>query len=724
MSPSEPGKLPDKVKPYTVLGFEPARLIGQEYLGDCPLCGGSMKFHLNSDNGMFSCKGGKCGAEGNIYTFMRLWHEETAGSEEEPGGASAEQWTRLSEDRCISVALLQRAELRFDGERWFIPIRNAKGVLINLRHYKYGGKLMSLPTLDLGLYGIEKLSMPELRDAPVAMCEGEWDTIALDELAEAEGVDIVTLGRPGSGVFKEIWLEHLINRDIIFISDHDGAGIRSTERGHKHLDQVCKSFRALAWPDILPEKYDVRDYKRDGGTYSGLMAMVREYVPETATQSSEPAIIKVNPCKNWPSIRDRGRPSLEETLSIYRSRLRMSLDLEDMFRLCCAQILTSQLDGDPLWIHYAAPPGFGKTEILMSFAEIGNVISRSTVTAHSLVSGYQMAGNKDPSLIPMLMDKTFILKDFTEILQMNKQMKEEIYAILRGAYDGQVQKQFGNAVRREYTGYFNMMTGVTHAIFAEHQAGLGERSLIFKMDSPPGLDLTAQIRGALQNAGKESEMKAALQKAVKARMEYRVTQEDVPVIPEDYMERVIALAQVVSCLRAGVAQDRVSGRLHYRPQAEVGTRLAKQLLKALTGLTFDRVGDPYPIEDDMRIVTRLALGSCTMWNVEAMAALSGKDGLTIPEISRAADIPTTTLRDQMEELLLLGVVTKKMIQNSGGRGAPMAQYWMSTVFKDYLRRSGIHAPALEASNKELNGHAKQGQTAVVRPFRAAIRTKK
>jgi hypothetical protein len=668
---------------YEKLGFDEAGESGGEKYGNCPICRGHNKFYVNPVSGMYSCKAGRCGSQGNIYSFFKEWY---AARLLEPPGEGV--WDNLAANRGIRKETLKGAGLVYDGDNWYIPIRNAKGTLINFRYFGPDGKLWGMKGgFALGLYGAEELAGSD-PDLPVFLCEGEWDRIACIQLLADAEVNAIAVATPGSNVLKPEWLELFEGKDVILVYDNDAAGEMAVKKAFKAIG-TARRVRAVYWPPEFPPKFDLRDFVREGGTLDKLLGMVEPGRDEDMGPPAKETIKASELLKGWPALASGTRPTWEWLEDQYRSLLEFTPDMRDMLRVGGAVVLTAQLDGDPLWMHIAAPAGSGKSEVINSLAEVGNTIMRSTVTVHSLASGYQDKGQKDPSLLPLLYSKTFLLKDWTEILQMNVTQREEIYAIFRGAYDGRVEKSFGTGTLREYRGFFNMLTGVTHAIFGESQASLGERFLVLKVNHVPGAHNARQIRAALRNVGTETGMREKLQEYANAFFRYRIEPEDVPSLEERDLDFLINLAELVSILRATVTRDRGDRtRLMYRPQPEMGTRLAKQLAKLLLGLSLQRW--PATVtDDDRRIVRRVALDSCAAWNLEVLHYLHRVPGGSVQSISKACNIPESTVRDQLDTLYWVGAVTRSLVQLQGKQGGGTYEYELSRQLTAYWEGAGM-----------------------------------
>lgn len=483
-----------KLKPFEDLGFVPSGASNNEVYGTCPICGRENKFYVNTTTQQWQCKHALCGIEGNLYTYIAKMYEYTRDRMIDYDMDIL--WETLSADRGLPVEDLKEAGLVWDGVRWWFPVINHSQSYVNMRFYRIGSKVKNLTGCEVGLIGLHGL-MTASSKARIWVVEGEWDYIALKILLREAGLDDVVLAVPGSGVFKEGWIHHFKDREVVLAYDNDEAGRKGKKRAFTKIKDVVSSVTHIDWPQALPNKFDIRDFRASDGTIQVLHEMNTDFDDQDCVDDTPVADIY----GALPALSDSVRPTFSEVVSIYKEHLYMTVEMEDALKVVFAVAYSNQLEGDPLWIHIAGPPGSGKTELLMSLSQCSTCEIRSTVTPHSLVSGFQLPGGKDPSLIPNLIGKTFILKDFTEVLQMPRNSKDEVYSILRGAYDGEVSKPFGNGLYRQYKGYFSMITGVTQAIFAESGTSLGERFLIYHFVKGVGFDADQTIMAAIGNSG-------------------------------------------------------------------------------------------------------------------------------------------------------------------------------------------------------------------------------
>jgi len=681
-------EVPPKLRPFIALGFEyhADNHAGDEYYGDCLFCGGRKKLYINAATGQWDCKAGSCGLNGNTYTFLAEWYKMY----HLPITTPIPEWlAELAASRHLPPQVLQQTGVVHDGVHWYIPIYNGHGKIVNFRRCGEDFKLESIWGLELSIWNLSALLDLEKSCEPVYICEGEWDAIALRHLLETANEVGCVIGVPGAGVWKERWSEYVSGRTVICCYDHDLGGVKGTDRLSGKLAGHATQFLHLKWPESLPNKFDVRDFVVAGGTYEELQSLVTTYVSEADIneQAEQAAHIE-----SLPPPDSTDRPTFEEVLAVFRQHLKMSDDMVTGLKLIFAVVLSNQIGGDPLWMHIVSPPGTAKTELLMPLSGCPSCYFASTLTAHSLVSGFATRGGGDPSLLPKLNKKTFVLKDFTEILNLPSTQRDEIYGTLRGAYDGSVTKHYGNGLVRNYEVQFNMISGVTHAVFGERTAALGERFLMFHLVKGVGHNPNADaaIRTAIGNVGHEIGMREGLHEIVQRFVEVKIDPYSLPTMPEWLITKIVALASLVGILRANVNRAWSGGqeKLQYRPQHEMGTRIGKQLTKLTYGLSLlSHV--PKLDEDNYAIVSRVALDTCVGFNLEAVAAFCNDGDFFIEPLCEKLDIPLTTLRDQLEDLYLLGAVTKTRTENPFGRGAPRYLYGATDHVANLWEAAGL-----------------------------------
>ena len=345
-----------------------------------------------------------------------------------------------------------------------------------------------------------------------------------------------------------------------------------------------------------------------------------------------------------------GREEYHEVLSRW-------LHIEDFqaIDIIMATTISICLPGDPVWLFNIAPAGSAKTEILRSFT--GELIySISSLTPQTFISG--LKGSQNVDLLPKLDGKVLIIKDFTSILSKKNEDQTAIFADLREAYDGYLEKSFGSGVgTKRYDSRFGIIAGVTDVIdmYRVVHSQLGERFLKCRLHN----DAKASINKAGDMAGREDEMREALRLATAGCLTCysNIAKELVIVhVEPEIQQQIKALANVTAKLRSEVARDRFH-KVQYQPNAEVGTRLSKQLLKlgqALAILYENGAVDTGEYE----ALLRIAKDSIPSQRMQLVTALTGAEPMTTKEAGDRAKIPTDTAKELLEDLWMLRLVER------------------------------------------------------------------
>jgi hypothetical protein len=330
---------------------------------------------------------------------------------------------------------------------------------------------------------------------------------------------------------------------------------------------------------------------------------------------------------------------------------------------------SNKMEGDPLWLFLVAPPGGAKTEILSTLSISPDVYFTSSLTPHSLISGAPWANGHDPSLIPKLNGKILVIKDFTSILAKRDQEKDEIFGILRDAYDGKCAKVFGTGVRRSYESRFTIISAVTPAIYdigQEHNS-LGERFLKYTIgDNLHHASEEDIIFRAINNLNKEVKMRDEMSQNVRGYLWHLVNTYDVerlPMLPGNIKCQIVSLAQFAARMRGTTSRDRFRPEMiTARPSAEIGSRLGKQFAKLALSLALVR-GKAVVTQSEYALVKKTALDTVSQRNEDIIRCIykeGPKQGgsLRTREISALTSYPHATVSRVLADMQMLHVVTR------------------------------------------------------------------
>jgi len=193
---------------------------------------------------------------------------------------------------------------------------------------------------------------------------------------------------------------------------------------------------------------------------------------------------------------------------IFKTEFEKRLNLRDpnYLEIIFATALAHRIHGDPLWLFWVAQSGGGKTEVLRTFRSVQDVKFIDSMTNKSLISFFGVGrekskANVDFSLAKNLDKKCLIIKDFTNILSMRFEMREEIFSQLRCFYDGEYDAATGLG-EKSYKVKFGILAGVTPAIEKRKslRGTLGERFLMVKTTFDDKDTRRAKVYDAIKNA--------------------------------------------------------------------------------------------------------------------------------------------------------------------------------------------------------------------------------
>lgn len=619
---------------------------GSQSIGSCPFCGKD-KFFANPTNGLWDCK--TCIISGNFEAFL-----ERRSKQYQQAFKGSDVVLPLCNNRGLKPQTLKLWGVGWDSEHnvYTIPMNgNTKRTTKDIHRYVLGKKSYSTSGGQLQL--IAPLEIKNTKQ--VWVTEGEWDGMALYEcLNGSEDV----YASPGAGTFPKNLAGVLDGKDVVIVFDNDTAGRKGAGRTGALLSGVASSIQYLIWPvnEELKEGHDVRDLYVTLGSEATLNYIQSHLSKNPPTEDGSV------PAAAAEAITPTGEPvDREKIISAYREWLH--LKNPEMLDVMFGSVFANRLNIDPLWMFLVGAPGSCKTELLMSLSDAPMIVTTTSVTPPALISGANFSGG-DPSLIPKLDGKVLIIKDFTTILNMNITARDEIFGILRDAYDGKIEKHFGNGIHRTYKSRFGIIAGVTPAIdsFAASSSVLGERFLKYRVKQIGKVTIGEEaITQAIKNLTHESKMREALRAIAKEVMSRLLSTEHIPTLPHHIEQKILCLAQWVAVLRGVVSREKYTQTVSHKPVAEVGTRLAKQLCALAMGIAVYRQEHEVS-EESFRVAAQVAKDTAPDIQEEIVKQLyirQDRIGYTGSELANWTHIPGTTLTNVLQNMEMLHVLRKQ-----------------------------------------------------------------
>jgi 5S rRNA maturation endonuclease (ribonuclease M5)/DNA-binding transcriptional ArsR family regulator len=466
----------------------------------------------------------------------------------------------------------------------------------------------------------------------VFIVEGEKDADALG------GLGLVATTNPqGAGKWRDDYSETLKGAHVVIIPDRD-------EPGRKHADQVARSLWGKASSIKVVELSgdsvkDVSDWLKAGGTKEQLLGLVLQ-------------------AQEW-----RPAPAMayDELRAAFEKWLALPDDLAIRFVL--SVVIANRLSGDPLWAFVVGPSGSSKTELVNPLTTLEFVRPLDQLTTNTFLSGKQ---RKDPNaslLLQLPYGAILLIRDFSSILDMHREKRDEIFSQLRKIYDGHLARATGEGGESAYiswTGKIGVLACCTPAIerYRSLSTTLGERFIYFYMHTTDRLTIA---RAARVNRPALREMREELAQAVKRFFDGLSIPQSVE-MPDDIGEWIARVADFVAVARTGVERDSYSAskEILESPDPEIPSRLAQQL-DVLTCAHAVLMGRNRVECGDIELTRHVALASIptTRRRIIALFAKEAWRELTTAEVANALDLPTNTIRRHLEDLTALGLLKRR-----------------------------------------------------------------
>ena len=660
---------------------------------DCPFpdCGKPGKFFTNPASGQWDCK--HCQQSGNIYQFIREYHKQWLAYTTE------EHYAELSSRRPgILPSTFEKFELAYSGtlKEWLLPAYSSKGDQIsNLYVWRtfYDSdneveveRVMCTPFFKQIPFGMNLLNRNKKH--PIWVAEGQWDCMAwwqcLNKLGDGKNRlsavhDVV--GLPGAGTHPKDHLGIFESRTVNVLMDNDAAGVEGTKRFVNAVSvagSLPAKVQTLEWPASTIEGYDVRDLCLKSNRAGAAMTYIKRNLKPTKIEAkgiiSEGYNPEVEPeaCDSFDSLWSQIEQELHTTEAMY-----------DSLAVVMAISVSLNLGDVPLWAFLVGPASSGKSTI-SAILESATPYSFSVSKLTGMFSGFKSKGDKDHGLVPLIQGKTMVIKDFTTVLTSPPTERDRVFGDLRDLYDGAGAAQYRNNVRRDYKGVrFGIVACVTDAIHAYNQTGLGERFLKCEIDSvwddAGRMERASSSHGGHIDKAMDSLLESVCNVEIQATgnlsgiqsrawglldnlYEHAEEKANISAVAtgvansSDYKLYVSHLAQLVALARANVERDR-DKEITYRPRAELGVRLAKQLMKLTVSLCLV-FGVNEPNDRIRRIIRKVALDTAIGFNLEIILAVahSKSGGLTRDELATKMNISVTKVVRHLSNMKELNIV--------------------------------------------------------------------
>ena len=413
--------------------------------------------------------------------------------------------------------------------------------------------------------------------------------------------------------------------------------------------------------------------------------------------------------------------SIGELIASVKTKIKLSKSAEDGIIMMMAVAISLKVDGPFLWMHMTGPSSSLKSTILnlvtaaydkvFSLTEFKGFYSGSTV------------GGKDNSLLPQLQDKLFVIHDFTPIIQGRPEVQNEVCGQFRVIYEGTGEAFYKNGESRSYSNIrFACITGVTHVIYAFRRTDMGERFLIFDINSEWTEDgLNRKIEAELEAEGNAfdsifSTISSGLSEKEGPKLDQLDEQRrlcwgllnNLMEYIEDEAHGLKALARAFSADREfkseidalAVWMEHARCNLPAKNEGYVRItpaephRSIKQLAKTAMCIAIVLKADNV-VEEVKRLTKKLAFDTAKSFSLEIMNYLAIYPKTAKVILASKMNLSGTWVSHICDHLVSLGVIRTCFKSNNAGVGRDTLCYELTDKFRTYADRIGLKEKYVE-----------------------------
>lgn len=350
-------------------------------------------------------------------------------------------------------------------------------------------------------------------------------------------------------------------------------------------------------------------------------------------------------------------PKLTMLLETFRKHLYLSDTCH--IEVALATVAANRSHGDPVWMLIVGSPSSGKTEPLNAVTGLDEVVSVSTITQGSLLSGSAKSERTKDSTGGLLKQigqrGMLVIKDFGSVISMAGDQRAMVLAALREVYDGRWDRTVGTNMGQtiSWEGHVGLLGAVTSQIDSAHgvSASLGERYALIRM---PEEDVRSKSVRAISTAGQEVTFRPELNSAVK---DFFLDIEEPPAFPftEEELETLVLAAEFTTRGRSPVERDatlkyEISNKLDTEHPTRFGKMMAS-LYRAMVYIGISR-------ERGLDLIRRISCDSMPpirLALIKALNSIADGDSRNAKELAAMAGYPYTTSLRVLEELEVHGV---------------------------------------------------------------------
>jgi len=325
---------------------------------------------------------------------------------------------------------------------------------------------------------------------------------------------------------------------------------------------------------------------------------------------------------------------------------RLIIDDWEAIDIILATVAAHKIQGNMLWLRVIGASGSGKTEVLRTLLTNNEYCAKGeSFTPAAIRRGYKPSDKDIPKMLERWNGKLVITKEFNTMLTKNKELKLEVFGLLRAVHDGELVADYGSDEGCiEQQTWFDWIVGVTSYVDRQSalEQQLGSRFIDLRWGKP--LDYRSMVNKALEN----DEDLDIMHKDLSESMGYIIGKVSPngckPIIGISWLAEV---ANIVAICRTHVDRDGYSKEVVGIPEAEAPTRIAQGFARIIKGLAMLGITEYQPY------IIRLMFDNIpTTRRAVIKAILDGHSTQT--DIAQVTGLSQPTVNNYLEDLRILG----------------------------------------------------------------------
>lgn len=334
----------------------------------------------------------------------------------------------------------------------------------------------------------------------------------------------------------------------------------------------------------------------------------------------------------------------------------------DALDIVLAVAATERLGGDPPWLLIVGGSGAAKTETIVPLKAAGAHVTSTIQSEGALLSASHASKTAKATggLLRAIGDRgTLVVKDFTSIISMHRDMRATVLAALREIHDGYWERNVGVSGGRTLTwaGRIVLVGATTTAYDAAHTviSAMGDRFLLVRLDSTENDNRMASGLQALDNTCQETGMRDELAGVVGQLMD-SVDADSEYTLDQQTKIALVEAADLVTRARTAVERDYRGDPIDAHAP-EMPTRFVKMLAQVVRGCL--AIG--LPLEEARDRALRVAHDSMPPLRLQVLADVAEYPMSLTSDVVRRVQKPRNTVDRALQELHILGVLVQQNV---------------------------------------------------------------